>query len=132
MARTSATGYTLRTIGALVAVMEKGTLGSTYNIGANNEQTNIHLVKSLCRILDDLQPRASGEPYGNLIDFVPDRPGHDFRYATDASRTRTEFGWAPQHDNESGLRSTIAWYLENRGWWQPILDQTYQLQRLGL
>jgi len=117
---------------ALVAVMEKGTLGSTYNIGANDEQTNIDLVQSLCRILDELQPRASGEPYENLIEFVPDRPGHDFRYATDATRMRTELAWAPQHDIESGLRSTVGWYLENRGWWQPILANRYHLERLGL
>lgn len=85
----------------------------------------------LCGVLDELHPRRDGRAYGELIKFVKDRPGHDLRYAIDASKIRRELGWRPKQDHESGFRKTVAWYLENRDWWERILDGSYRLERLG-
>ncbi len=116
---------------ALLTVLERGTPGQTYNIGGQNERRNIDLVRLLCQLLDEAHPRADGRPHAESIRFVADRPGHDFRYAIDASKIRRDLGWHPRQDPESGFRLTVKWYLENRAWWQPILDGTYALGRLG-
>jgi len=117
---------------ALLTVLERGQPGETYNIGGNNEQRNIDLVRMLCRILDGLQPRSNGRSYADLITFVEDRPGHDLRYAIDASKIKRELGWTPQQDHESGFRKTVQWYLDNRKWWEKVLSNEYRLQRLGV
>jgi len=114
---------------ALRTVLENGIPGETYNIGGNNEQTNLDLVKHICAILDEIHPGSA--PYASLIHFVTDRPGHDLRYAIDPTKIRNELGWEPKETFQTGFRKTIQWYLDNQEWWQAILDGTYQLQRLG-
>lgn len=116
---------------ALHTVVAKGRLGETYNIGGNNEQKNIDLVRLLCGLLDELKPRADGKSYANQIAFVTDRPGHDLRYAIDASKIKRELGWTPKQNHTSGFRKTVQWYLDNQSWWQAILDGSYKLERLG-
>ena len=117
---------------ALRLVLGKGKLGETYNIGGNNELRNIDLVRLLCGILDELRPSASGRSFAEQITFVQDRPGHDLRYAIDASKIRDQLDWPPKHDQHSGFRETVQWYLDNVFWWQAILDGSYKLERLGL
>jgi dTDP-glucose 4,6-dehydratase len=117
---------------ALVAVLERGSVGRTYNIGGGAELTNLELVRRLCRLLDELHPRPGGGRHEDLITFVEDRPGHDFRYAIDSSRIREELGWRPSTDFTAGLRSTVRWYLDHRDWWEAILSGDYRLERLGL
>jgi dTDP-glucose 4,6-dehydratase len=117
---------------ALLTVVENGVPGESYNIGGNNERTNIQLVKLLCSILDELKPSVNGRSYAEQIRFVADRPGHDLRYAIDASKIGRELGWEPEQDHQSGFRKTVQWYLENQVWWQQILEGTYRLERLGL
>lgn len=116
---------------ALYTVIAKGKVGETYNIGGYNERTNIDLVRLLCELLDEFKPRADGKPYAEQITFVTDRPGHDLRYAIDASKIKRELGWTPKQDHESGFRKTVKWYLDNQSWTQQILDGSYQLERLG-
>lgn len=111
---------------ALDTVIHKGKAGETYNIGGNNEVKNIDLVRMLCDLMDELAPDLPVKPARNLITFVRDRPGHDRRYAIDASKIRTELGWQPQETVEGGLRKTIQWYLDHRDWWQPLLSKEYQ------
>ena len=115
---------------ALLLVLEKGTLGRSYNIGGENERTNLELVKTLCGILDRLHPRAVGS-YADLIAFVADRPGHDARYSIDPNRIRDELGWRPSVTVEEGLEKTVHWYLNNEDWWRPLLERTGVGQRLG-
>lgn len=115
---------------ALVLVVEKGKPGETYNVGGNNERTNIAIVRKICSTLDRLAPRPNGAPYENLIAFVADRPGHDQRYAIDATKIRTELGWIPQDNFETGLEKTIRWYLDSKWWWEPL--RVAAGQRLGL
>ncbi|EKJ99828.1 dTDP-D-glucose-4,6-dehydratase [Rhodopirellula baltica SH28] len=115
---------------ALATVLDKGKPGETYNIGGNNELRNIDLVKQLCEILDELRPKP--ESYSSLIKYVADRPGHDLRYAIDASKIKNELGWQPIMSPASGLHETVLWYLENEEWWQSILDGSYRLARQGL
>ena len=116
---------------ALRDVFERGQPGRTYNVGGNAERRNIDVVKAICAALDRLSPAPSGRSYAEQITFVADRPGHDQRYAIDASRIRDELGWEPQHAFEDGIEATVRWYLQNRDWWQAILDARYATQRLG-
>jgi dTDP-glucose 4,6-dehydratase len=123
---------------ALLTVMEKGRIGQTYNIGGNNEMRNIDLVCLLCEILDERVDNGQikcgtriGKSFADQIHFVSDRPGHDMRYAIDASKIREQLGWEPQQDHRSGFRKTVDWYLENSSWWQAILNEEYKLDRLG-
>jgi dTDP-glucose 4,6-dehydratase len=115
---------------ALLLVLEKGALGRSYNIGGENERTNLELVRTLCGILDDLRPKTSGS-YADQITFVTDRPGHDARYAIDPARIRKELGWRPSVTVEEGLRRTVQWYLDNEAWWKPLQARHGVGQRLG-
>jgi dTDP-glucose 4,6-dehydratase len=115
---------------ALILVMKSGVSGETYNIGGHNEVKNIDVVKTLCSILDQREPRASGS-YADQIEFVADRPGHDMRYAIDAGKIKRELGWVPQETFESGLAKTVDWYLDNQLWVGRVLDGSYMGQRLG-
>lgn len=116
---------------ALRLVLAEGADGASYNIGGNNERSNLQVVQAICDLLDEMAPSAAGSRR-RLITFVTDRPGHDQRYAIDASKIRRDLGWQPQEDFDSGLRKTVRWYLDNRPWWQTILDRGYQTSRLGL
>jgi dTDP-glucose 4,6-dehydratase len=120
---------------ALYTVLTQGEIGETYNIGGHNEKQNIDVVKTICSILEQLVPIKSSalaiESYESLITFVKDRPGHDLRYAIDASKIEQELGWKPAETFETGLLKTVQWYIDNKEWWQAVLDGTYQLQRLG-
>ena len=117
---------------AIFTIIEKGKIGETYNVGGNNEIKNIDIVKTICSILDEVQPAPNGNSYAELITFVRDRPGHDFRYAIDSSKLTTELNWSPSETFDSGIRKTIEWYLSNQGWWQNIQNSLYQQQRLGV
>lgn len=116
---------------ALATVLDKGDAGQTYNIGGHNEKTNIEVVKAICQLLDELLPDSPHKPHESLITFVEDRPGHDKRYAIDASKIKHELGWAPEETFESGLRRTVQWYLTHRDWCQNVQDGSYQRERLG-
>ena len=117
---------------ALWTVLTSGAVGETYNIGGHNEQRNIDVVRKICSLLEKHAPRATGRaPYESLITHVRDRPGHDTRYAIDASKIQRELGWVPLETFESGLEKTVRWYLDNRQWWQRVLDGSYQLARIG-
>lgn len=116
---------------ALLCVVQKGELGRSYNIGGENERTNLELVKTLCGILDELRPRADGKAYAEQITFVTDRPGHDARYAIDPTRIREELGWRPSVTVEEGLKKTVEWYLDNEAWWRPLQERHGVGQRLG-
>jgi dTDP-glucose 4,6-dehydratase len=119
---------------ALVEVITKGLIGETYNIGGHNEQRNLTVVHTICDLLEELVPeRKEGgiSTYRDLITFVKDRPGHDARYAIDASKMKQELGWIPQETFESGMRKTVTWYLKNEEWWQRVLSGAYKLERLG-
>ncbi len=119
---------------ALTLVFEQGKIGEEYNIGGHNEQKNLHVVETICDILEQLKPeRPAGlNNYRDLIIFVQDRPGHDQRYAIDASKIKRELGWVPQETFETGLRKTVDWYINNETWWHRVRDGSYQGQRLGL
>lgn len=113
---------------ALVCVATNGKVGETYNIGGHNEKQNIEVVHTLCQLLEELAPQKPHgvAQYSDLIRYVTDRPGHDVRYAIDAGKIERELGWTPQESFDSGLRKTVLWYLQNRSWWQAILDGSYQ------
>ena len=115
---------------ALLKVVSEGKVGETYNIGGHNEQKNLHVVESICALLDELAPRQSGS-YKEQISFVSDRPGHDLRYAIDASKIERELGWKPAETFASGLRKTVLWYLDNLDWCRRVQDGSYQRERLG-
>ena len=117
---------------ALDTVLKYGKVGETYNIGGHNEKKNLEVVYTLCTLLDELLPHSSHRPHQQLITFVQDRPGHDLRYAIDASYIQKTLGWKPQETFETGLRKTVLWYLENRSWWQRVHDGHYRGERLGL
>lgn len=116
---------------ALVAVAEKGVPGETYDIADGNEQRNIDVVRLVCRILDTLSPRGDGRSYEHQIELVSDRPGHDFRYAIDATKTKQQLNWSPKEDPIGGFQKTVKWYLDHRDWWEGILETKYNLERLG-
>ncbi len=117
---------------AINTIIKKGRIGETYNVGGHNEIKNIDIVNTICEILDEMEPSKEVKSYKELITFVQDRPGHDMRYAIDASKIENELGWVPKETFPSGIRKTIAWYLENRQWWKNIQDKSYQQERLGL
>ena len=117
---------------ALHTVMTHGIPGETYNIGGNHEMQNIEIVRTVCSILDELRPKSDGSKYDSQITFVKDRPGHDRRYAIDASKIKRELGWEPKETFESGIRKTVEWYLDNHKWVNDILSGKYQCERLGL
>ncbi len=119
---------------ALICVLEKGVLGETYNIGGHNEKQNIEVVKAICVVLEELAPnfRPNDRTYESLITFVSDRPGHDQRYAIDASKIERDLGWKPQETFDTGIRKTVKWYLENKQWYMRVLDGSYRGERLGL
>ena len=116
---------------ALRTVLEKGRPGQTYNIGGNNEKSNLEIVHYICDLLDQICPNQEIGSYRSLITFVEDRPGHDLRYAINASRIKNELGWEPSENFESGFRKTVEWYLANREWWERVLSGEYRLERLG-
>jgi dTDP-glucose 4,6-dehydratase len=116
---------------ALLTVLDRGQNGRSYNIGGENERTNLQLVQTLCAILDAKRPKASGS-YADQITFVTDRPGHDARYAIDPTRIRTELGWRPSVTVEQGLERTVQWYLDNEGWWRALQSRAGVGQRLGV
>ena len=126
-------------VAALCLVNEKGVPGETYNVGGHNERTNLEVVQTICRILDELLPvkplnLSTSQPlnhFEELITYVADRPGHDLRYAIDPAKLMTELGWKPRHTFDTGIRATVRWYLDNRWWWGPIHEKKYSGQRLG-
>ena len=124
--------YVIDHCDAIDIILNQGEIGQTYNIGGNNEITNIDIVITICSVLDELKPRSNGEPYSNLISFVTDRPGHDFRYAIDASKIKEVLNWAPKETFVTGIKKTIKWYLDNERWWRNIQNGTYSQERLGL
>jgi dTDP-glucose 4,6-dehydratase len=115
---------------ALLLVLARGEIGRSYNIGGENELTNLELVHTICKILNRLIPRLKGS-YEELITFVKDRPGHDQRYAIDPSRIRNELGWQPSLTIEQGLEKTVQWYLDNKHWWKPLQNRSGVGKRLG-
>ncbi len=117
---------------AIECVIGKGVPGEVYNVGGNNEKTNLEVVQTLCDLLDELLPDSPHRPHQNLITYVADRPGHDLRYAIDASKIRRELGWEPAETFETGLRKTVHWYLDNQEWTNRVMDGSYRGERLGL
>ena len=117
---------------AIHTVLTSGTMGETYNIGGNNEIRNIDVVTTICDLLNEISPSENGSSYADLITYVKDRPGHDFRYAIDAGKIQNNLGWSPKESFETGIRKTIHWYLDNQDWWRAIQDNTYRQERLGV
>ena len=117
---------------AIHTVLTSGTVGETYNIGGNNEIRNIDVVTTICDLLNEISPSENGSSYADLITYVKDRPGHDFRYAIDAGKIQNNLGWSPKESFETGIRKTIHWYLDNQDWWRAIQDNTYRQERLGV
>ena len=116
---------------AIRTVLAKGRVGETYNVGGNAEMQNIDVVTAICALLDERRPREDGKPRASQITYVADRPGHDRRYAIDASKLRDELGWEPQYTFERGIAETVDWYLANQPWVQRVLDGSYRLERIG-
>jgi dTDP-glucose 4,6-dehydratase len=117
---------------ALTLVLRKGRPGETYNVGGGSERRNIDVVRAICATLDDALPNSMNRPHAQLVQFVTDRPGHDQRYAIDAGKIQSELGWRPRHDFDEGLRQTVRWYLDNKGWWERVMSGAYRGERLGL
>ena len=118
-------------ISAIRAVLEGGRVGETYNVGGDAEMQNIEVVHTICALLDARRPREDGQPRASQITYVADRPGHDRRYAIDASKLQSELGWAPAHSFEQGIADTVDWYLDNQDWVGRVLDGSYRLERIG-
>jgi dTDP-glucose 4,6-dehydratase len=120
-------------VAALFAVVTEGKVGETYNIGGHNERTNLQVVEQICSLLDELEPlnQKNVGKYRNQIKFVPDRPGHDLRYAIDASKIGRDLGWAPKETFETGLRKTVLWFLQNKDWWQDVMNGSYKSSNIG-
>lgn len=116
---------------ALTLVLERGQVGETYNVGGRNERTNLHVVESICDLLDERSPSPNGSRR-NLMTFVADRPGHDRRYAIDASKLERDLGWRAEENFETGIRKTVRWYVDEQPWWRAILERGYQAKRVGL
>jgi len=116
---------------AIRAVLERGRVGETYNVGGDAEKQNIEVVRTICALLDARRPRADGKPRAEQITYVADRPGHDRRYAIDASKLKSELGWAPAHSFEQGIADTVDWYLGHQDWVARVLDGSYRLERIG-
>jgi len=116
---------------AIRTVLAKGRVGETYNVGGNSEKQNIEVVKAICALLDERRPRADGKPRESQIAYVADRPGHDRRYAIDASKLRDELGWEPEYTFERGIAETVDWYLASQDWVNRVLDGSYRLERIG-
>ena len=116
---------------ALHAILTQGRPGESYNVGGDGERTNLEVVTAICALLDEMLPNSPHRPHAKLIAFVADRPGHDRRYAMDWTKLRDELGWRPRESFETGLRKTVAWYLDNRWWWEPIWSARYRGDRLG-
>jgi len=116
---------------ALYTVLNKGKVGETYNIGGNEEKTNLDIVNIICEILDDINPTKKYKTYKELITYVKDRPGHDFRYAIDATKIKNDLGWKPKYTFNKGIKDTILWYINNPSWWEKIINKKYSLDRLG-
>ncbi len=117
---------------ALMLVAVRGEVGESYNVGGNCERANIDVVRTICRLMDEYAPNAAIGPREGLIEFVADRPGHDLRYAIDASRIRDELGWTPAESFETGIAKTVRWYFDNRAWWGRLRETAYRGERLGL
>ena len=117
---------------AILTVLEKGMPGDKYNIGGHNEKTNLSIVHTLCDILDDKRPRPDGKSYREQIAYVKDRPGHDMRYAIDASKIQRELGWVPAETFDTGIKKTVDWYLNNMEWYRRVTDGSYRRERLGM
>ena len=117
---------------AINLILQEGAIGDTYNIGGNNEISNINIVESICTILDKLKPSNSGKSYNQMISFVKDRPGHDFRYAINTTKIKKDLNWEPKETFDSGLIKTIKWYLENENWWKKTQKNIYKQERLGV
>jgi len=116
---------------AIRTVLAKGQVGETYNVGGNAERQNIEVVQAICALLDQRRPRADGKPRSSQITYVTDRPGHDRRYAIDATKLKEQLGWEPQHTFEEGIAMTVDWYLANQDWVKRVLDGSYRLERIG-
>ena len=117
---------------AINLILQEGAIGDTYNIGGNNEISNLNIVESICTILDKLKPSNSGKSYNQMISFVKDRPGHDFRYAINTTKIKKDLNWEPKETFDSGLTKTIKWYLENENWWKKIQKKIYKQERIGV
>ena len=117
---------------AINLILQEGAIGDTYNIGGNNEISNLNIVESICTILDKLKPTNSGKSYNQMISFVKDRPGHDFRYAINTTKIKKDLNWEPKETFDSGLTKTIKWYLENENWWKKIQKNIYKQERIGV
>ena len=117
---------------ALTLVLRRGRPGETYNVGGDSERKNIDVVRAICAMLDEMLPGSTNRPHEKLIRFVTDRPGHDARYAIDASKIKAELGWRPRHSFDSGLRDTVRWFLDNPPWWERVMSGAYRGERLGL
>src|SRR5215207_4722478 len=117
---------------ALLTIAEGGRVGESYNVGGNSEKTNLEVVRMICALVDEVAPNGGSSPRERLVTFVEDRPGHDLRYAIDASKLRDELGWAPSETFESGLRKTVQWFIENEAWWSRIRSGLYRGERLGI